>query len=145
MTGRVEEQAPGKTDEVAGAAPAGRDPIQAPGVATPAGVLALQRAAGNRAVGRVLARRERWGTQAEAQATAHATRTLLTAQLLPYMQRHGRPIVRNTAELFTGASPLLTMGATTKRSDSGAAAGQPDGARLRDAATATTPSSAASR
>lgn len=118
MSGRVEEQAAPETREVAGAAPAVRDPIQAPGLATPAGVLALQRAAGNRAVGRVLARRERWGTQAEAQATATKTRTRLRTQLLPYMQRHGRKIVRNTAELFTGASPLLTMDATTKRSDS---------------------------
>ena len=50
---------------------------------------------------------------------------LPTGQLLPYMQRHGRKIVRNTAELFTGSSPLLTMDATTKRSDSAAQVASP--------------------
>jgi hypothetical protein len=122
---RVEDQAQRETREVAGAAPAVRDPTLVPDVRTPAGVLALQRAAGNRAVGRLLARRESWATPAQAQATATATRTRLRTQLLPYMQRHGRQIVRNTAELFTGTNPLLTMDAITKRSDSQAQVASP--------------------
>jgi hypothetical protein len=84
-------------------------------------VLALQRTVGNRAVGRILARLQAsWGTQASAQATAAATRTRLQTELITFMQSHSRRIVRNTAELFTGTSPLLTLDAITKRSDSAA-------------------------
>jgi hypothetical protein len=98
-------------------------------------VLALQRAAGNAAVRGVLARQAGtvappgataaptntgpdWSTQANAQATAQATRTRLITQLLPYMTTHSDQVVRNTADLFTGVAPLLTMDAITKRSDS---------------------------
>ena len=34
------------------------------------------------------------------------------------MAGHANPIVRNTAEFFTGPDPVLTVDATTKRSDS---------------------------
>jgi hypothetical protein len=105
-------------------------------------VLALQRAAGNAAVGGVLARQAGtvappgataapanagpdWSTQANAQATAQATRTLLLTQLLPFMVTHSDQVVRNTAELFTGAAPLLTMDAITKRSDSAVQVAKP--------------------
>jgi hypothetical protein len=104
----------------------------------PGAVLALQRAAGNAAVTGVLARQAGasatvappaataaptntapdWSTQAKAQATAQATRTRLTTQLVPYMVTHSDPVVRNTAELFSGSAPLLAMDAITKRSDS---------------------------
>ena len=51
-------------------------------------LLALQRQAGNRAVGRVLARLvdpPDWSTQDKAEATAKATRTRLRGELLPHM------------------------------------------------------------
>jgi hypothetical protein len=85
------------------------------------------RLGGNRAVGRLLARREAeatgaaapdWSTQAKAEATAKATRTRLRTELLPHMQSHAKLVIRNTAELFAGNPPLLTLDATTKRSDS---------------------------
>lgn len=105
-------------------------------------VLALQRAAGNAAVRGVLARQAGtvappgataapanagpdWSTQANAQATAQATRTLLITQLLPYMATHSDQVVRNTADLFTGVAPLLTMDAITKRSDSAVRVAKP--------------------
>ena len=117
-------------------------------------VLALERSAGNAAVARMLARRPgdeaqadgaepdaartgaqqptatgtpapAWGTQAQAQATAQATLTLLTTRLLPFMSAHADPIVRNTAELFTGTPPMLTMSPITKRSDSPAQLAKP--------------------
>jgi hypothetical protein len=100
-------------------------------------VLALQREIGNAAVTRMLARQAPteaaaanaaqpapaapdWSTPLTAQATATATRTRLRTQLLPYMTGHRDPLVRNTAELFTGPNPLLTLDAITKRSDSAA-------------------------
>ncbi|MGZ4274033.1 MAG: hypothetical protein ACXVRP_09765 [Solirubrobacteraceae bacterium] len=108
----------------------------------PGTVLALQRAAGNAALTGVLARQAGtvappgataaptnvapdWTTQANAQATAQATRTRLITQLLPYMVTHSDQVVRNTAELFMGASPLLTMDAITKRSDSAVQVAKP--------------------
>ncbi len=101
-------------------------PAFQPELAPFADVLALQRTVGNRAVRRILARlRADWSTQANAQSTAVATRTRLQAVLIPYMAGHSRRIVRNTAELFTGASPLLTMDAITKRSDSAAQVASP--------------------
>jgi len=119
-SGQVREAEP----ETAAAGPAKH--IAQPGPTTLPGVLALQRTVGNRAVGRILARlRADWSTQANAQATAVATRTRLRTTLLPYMTSHSRKIVRNTAELFTGASPLLTMDAITKRSDSAAQVASP--------------------
>lgn len=112
--------------EPAAAAPEPAKSVVQFGLASREGVLGLQRAAGNRAVGRVLARlRADWSTQANAQATAVATRTRLQTALIPYMQRHSRKIVRNTAELFTGATPLLTMDSITKRSDSAAQVANP--------------------
>lgn len=108
----------------------------------PGTVLALQRAAGNAAVTGVLSRQSAtaappaataaptntvpdWSTQANAQATALATRTRLLTQLLPFMVTHSDQVVRNTAELFTGAAPLLTMDAITKRSDSAVQVAKP--------------------
>jgi len=105
-------------------------------------VLALQRAAGNAAVRGILARQSAtaappaataapanaapdWSSQANAQATAQATRTRLITQLLPFMVTHSDQVVRNTAELFTGATPLLTMDAITKRSDSATQVAKP--------------------
>ncbi len=105
-------------------------------------VLALQRAAGNAAVQRALARQAGtvaspgatvaptntgpdWSTPATAQATAQATRTRLITQLLPYMVTHTDQVVRNTADLFTGVTPLLTMDAITKRSDSAVQVAKP--------------------
>ena len=41
------------------------------------------------------------------------------------MSAHTDPIVRNTAELFTGATPMLTMSPITKRSDSAAELAKP--------------------
>jgi hypothetical protein len=112
--------------EPAVAPPEPAQPLAQPELAAPANLLMLQRAVGNQAVGRILARlRARWSTQAEAQATATATRTRLRTELLTFMARHSRRIVRNTAELFTGASPLLTLDATTKRSDSPAQLASP--------------------
>jgi hypothetical protein len=100
-------------------------------------LLALQRGAGNAAVAQLLARQATataatappaaataapahadWSSPANAQATAAATRNRLLTQLLPFMASHKDPIVRNTAELFTGTTPLLTMDAITKRPDS---------------------------
>jgi hypothetical protein len=114
-----------RTDEKAKAADqavSAREPGEAlvhPQLAPFGHVLALQRAVGNRAVGRILARLQAsWSTQASAQATAAATRTRLQTALISFMQNHSRRIVRNTAELFTGTSPLLTLDAITKRSDS---------------------------
>lgn len=81
----------------------------------------LQRQAGNRAVGRMLARlvaTPDWSTQDKAEATAVATRTRLRTELLPHMVAHAEPMVRNTAEFFSGPRPLLTLDAITKRSDS---------------------------
>ena len=103
----------------------------------PGSILALQREIGNAAVTRMLQREgptqaptatppqpvpaaPDWSTPANAQATAAATRNRLRTQLLPYMVSHSDPLVRNTAELFTGAAPLLTLDAITKRSDSAA-------------------------
>ncbi len=125
------------------------------GAPDPDAVLALQGSAGNAAVARLLSRQPEddaqpadrgdpdtaraggaqpeatgtpaptWGTQAQAQATAQATLTLLTTKLLPFMSAHADPIVRNTAELFTGAAPMLTMNPITKRSDSAAQLAKP--------------------
>jgi hypothetical protein len=84
-------------------------------------LLQLQRQAGNRAVGRILARLvdpPDTSTQDKAEATARATRTRLRTELIPHMVSHANPIVRNTAEFFTGPDPVLTVDATTKRSDS---------------------------
>lgn len=107
-------------------------PIRTPAV-TPRrardSVLTLQRQAGNRAVGRMLARREAeatgtpavdWSTQAKAEATATETRRRIRTDLVAHMKASGSLIVRNTVELFTGNPPLLTLEATTKRSDSDA-------------------------
>ena len=105
-------------------------------------VLALQREAGNAAVARMLSRQgtieapaaaapqpapaaPNWATPVTAQATAVATRTRLRSQLLPYMVNHSDPVVKNTAELFTGATPLLTLDAITKRSDSAVVVANP--------------------
>jgi hypothetical protein len=94
-----------------------------------ADVLRLQRLIGNRAVGRMLARREAeatatpapdWSTQAKAEATAKATRRRLRTELIAHMQAHASQAVRNTAELFTGTPSMLTLDAITKRSDSAA-------------------------
>jgi hypothetical protein len=110
-------------------------PVARPAPAVgPEAVLALQRGAGNAAVARLLARQGAtaspaaaatatpahadWSSPANAQTTAAATRTRLLTQLLPFMTSHRDPIVRNTAELFTGPTPLLTMDAITKRPDS---------------------------
>ncbi len=118
MTTRISEES--KAAEPAGAPSVHAEPLL-PAVAPLERVLALQRTVGNQAVGRVLARlRVGWNTPAIGQATATATRTRLRTQLIPYMQTHRRQIVRNTAELFTGSPPLLTMDAITKRSDSDA-------------------------
>jgi hypothetical protein len=115
-----------KKAEPAVAAPEPAKPTAHPGLGSLAGLRALQRTAGNRAVGRILARlRADWSTQANAQATAVATRTRLQTSLLPHMSNHSRKIVRNTAELFTGTSPLLTMDAITQRSDSAAQVASP--------------------
>ena len=59
-----------------------------------------------------------WSTQAKAEATAKATRRRLRTDLIAHMQAHASQSVRNTAELFTGNPPMLTLDATTKRSDS---------------------------
>jgi hypothetical protein len=86
-------------------------------------LLQLQRQAGNRAVGRILARLvdpPDWSTKDKAEATARATRTRLRTELLPHMVGHANALVRNTAEFFSGAQPLLTLDAITKRSDSDA-------------------------
>jgi hypothetical protein len=92
-------------------------------------ILRLQRLAGNRTVGRLLSRREAeatatpapdWSTQAKAEATAKETRRRLRTELIAHMQAHSSQIVRNTAELFTGTPPMLTLDAITKRSDSAA-------------------------
>lgn len=124
MTTRTGEES--KTADPA-VAPAGHGgPLAEPELAPPGHVLALQRMVGNQAVGRILARLQAtWNTQANAQATAAATRSRLQTDLLPYMQNHSRQIVKNTAELFTGATPLLTMDAITKRSDSPAQVASP--------------------
>lgn len=102
----------------------------APGAPAPyehADIVRVRRLAGNRAVGRLLARREAeatatpapdWSTQDKAEATATATRTRLRTELIPHMQSHAKLIIRNTADLFTGNPPVLTLDATTKRSDS---------------------------
>jgi hypothetical protein len=90
-------------------------------------IVRVSRLGGNRAVGRLLARREAeatgtaapdWSTQPKAEATAKATRTRLRTELIPHMQSHAKQVIRNTADLFTGSPPLLTLDATTKRSDS---------------------------
>jgi hypothetical protein len=84
-------------------------------------LLQLQRQAGNRAVGRILARLvdpPDTTTKDKAEATARATRTRLRTELLPHMVGHANALVRNTAEFFSGAEPLLTLDAITKRSDS---------------------------
>jgi hypothetical protein len=78
-------------------------------------LLQLQRQAGNRAVGRILARLvdpPDTSTQDKAEATARATRTRLRTELIPHMAGHANPIVRNTAEFFTGPDPELTVDAT---------------------------------
>jgi hypothetical protein len=111
------------------AAPAEPAPRRAPAPSDT--VLALQRTAGNRAVGRLLARTTAsppapvpaftypdWSTKANAEATAQATQKRLRTELLPHMLSHTDPVVRNTAEFFSGPTPLLTLDAMTKRSDS---------------------------
>jgi hypothetical protein len=115
------------------AAPAARAPRPAaPRRGAAESVLELQQRAGNRAVGRMLARAGTgtapapapafvypdWSTKDNAEATARATQKRLRTELLPHMVAHANPIVRNTAELFTGPSPLLKLDAITKRSDS---------------------------
>jgi hypothetical protein len=84
-------------------------------------LLTLQRQAGNRAVGRILARlvaTPDWSTKDKAEETAKATRNRLRTELLPHMVGHANELVRNTAEFFSGPKPLLTLDAITKRSDS---------------------------
>jgi hypothetical protein len=84
-------------------------------------LLTLQRQAGNRAVGRILARlvaTPDWSTKDKAEETAKATRNRLRTELLPHMVGHANALVRNTAEFFSGPKPLLTLDAITKRSDS---------------------------
>ena len=66
-----------------------------------------------------------WSTQDKAEATAKATRTRLRGELLPHMVGHANALVRNTAEFFSGASPLLKLDAITKRSDSDAKMAKP--------------------
>ena len=112
--------------------PEGAERAPAPAGAPPLArhdVLTLQRRAGNRAVGRMLARREAestgapavdWSTQPKAEATATETRRRIRTDLLAHMRASGSLIVRNTVELFAGNPPLLTLEATTKRSDSDA-------------------------
>ncbi len=125
------------------------------GARDPGAVLVLQGSAGNASVARLLSREPEdgaqpagrgepdaartagaqpaatgtpapaWSTPTQAQATAQATLTLLTTKLLPFMSAHADPIVRNTAELFTGATPMLTMSPITKRSDSAAQLAKP--------------------
>jgi hypothetical protein len=103
-------------------------------------LLDLQRQVGNAAVTRLVARREApeaggararparpdWSTQAKAEATAKATRARLYNELIPFMVAHKNPVIRNTAEFFTGAKPLLTMEPITQRSDSAALLAAPD-------------------
>jgi hypothetical protein len=117
------EPAPAAAREERVAPPA----VSAPATYEGAELLHLQRLIGNRAVGRMLARREAeatatpapdWSTQAKAEATAKATRRRLRTDLIAHMQSHASQSVRNTAELFTGNPPMLTLDATTKRSDS---------------------------
>ena len=118
MSERVLDQAEQEATQAAPWQPAAPAPAHAV-------ALELQRKAGNRAVAQMLARRESWGTQAQAEATAARTDARLRNDILPYMARHSRRIVRNTAELFTGSTPLLTLSAITKRSDSAALIGAP--------------------
>jgi hypothetical protein len=113
---------------------AARPGARGPGPAPSPRVVDLQRRAGNRAVGRMLARlvgteatppapapaAPDWTTQDKAEATATETRRRLRNELLPLMKGHANPMVRNTAEFFSGPSPLLTLDAITKRSDSNA-------------------------
>jgi hypothetical protein len=90
---------------------------------SPARLIELQRRAGNRAVGRILARLiapPDWSTKDKAEATAKATDTRLRNELLPLMVAHAEPVIRNTAEFFTGPNPLLKLTPITKRSDSDA-------------------------
>jgi hypothetical protein len=111
-------------------APATRADQPAPAARTPSGLIDLQQRAGNRAVGRLLARLVEpeaagtpapdWSTKDKAEATAAATRTRLRTELLPHMVGHANPMVRNTAEFFSGPNPVLTLDAITKRSDSNA-------------------------
>jgi hypothetical protein len=127
MTTRTGEES--RTADPAAAPREPAEPLAQPELASPAYMLTLQRAVGNQAVGRILARlRARWSTQADAQATATATRMRLRTELLTYMARSSRRIVRNTAELFTGTAPLLTLDATTKRSDSAVQVASPTAA-----------------
>jgi len=117
VTTRTGEESKAADPAISAAEP--RPPLAELDLAPLERVLALQRTVGNQAVGRVLARlRVSWSTPASAQATATATRSRLQTLLLPYMTNHPRRIVRNTAELFTGSSPLLTLDAITERSDS---------------------------
>jgi hypothetical protein len=91
-------------------------------------VLDLQRSAGNAAVARLLAPPDpapAWTTQAEAEATAATTRKRLYGELIPHMQKSKHTIEMNTVELFTGASPMLTLEPITKRSDSDAEVKKP--------------------
>jgi len=128
VTGRAapeSESAPAAAREERVAPPA----LSAPASYEGAEVLRLQRLIGNRAVGRMLSRREAeatatpapdWSTQAKAEATAKATRRRLRTDLVAHMQAHASQTVRNTAELFTGTPSMLTLDAITKRSDSAA-------------------------
>lgn len=115
----------------------------APAAPTPAAgltgaVLALQRAIGNRAVGRLLARdglaatrapptpaRPDWSTQGAAEATALATHNRVNNELLPYMAGHRDRLVRNTAEWYSGPAATMSVEAITKRSDSAARVADP--------------------
>jgi hypothetical protein len=106
-------------EEQASAAPAGPERARAEAPK----LIQLQRQAGNRAVGRILARlvpTPDWSTQDKAEATAKATETRLKNELLPHMVAHAEPVVRNTAEFFSGPNPLLKLAPITKRSDSDA-------------------------
>jgi hypothetical protein len=61
-----------------------------------------------------------WSTKDKAEETAKDTRKRLYDELLPHMAAHADPIIRNTAEFFSGAKPLLKLDAITKRADSDA-------------------------
>jgi hypothetical protein len=97
-------------------------------------LIALQQSAGNAAVARLIARQTAappkpavpaWATQAEAEATAAATRTRLYGELIPHMRKSKHKIEVNTVELFTGPAPMLTFEPITKRSDSDAEVTKP--------------------
>jgi hypothetical protein len=121
-----------RAEEVVGTEPRVRRIDGAPRAGTAESLLALQRRFGNRAVGRLLARAPGaappapapafvypdTSTRDNAEQTARATQKRLRAELLPFMVAHANPVISNTAELFSGPTPMLTMDAITKRSDS---------------------------